>query len=119
MATEKFTKADLVGALHEKTGLDRKEIRRVMDFLLHEMKTALVRRSVIELRGFGTFEVKVRKARGGLRNPRTGEAVSARPYGGVCFRPGRELREEIRDIALAVAPAAAPWTTPEEPSRDV
>ena len=63
MAAKKFTKADIVDALYDKAGMDRKDIRTVIDLFINEIKTALVERCVIELRGFGTFELKIRKAR--------------------------------------------------------
>ena len=94
MAENKFTKADIVDSLYDKTGMSRKEIRTVIDLFISEIKAALLQRSVIELRGFGTFEVKVRKARARARNPRTGQVLSVRPHGTVCFRCGRELKQE-------------------------
>jgi integration host factor subunit beta len=94
MAAKKFTKADIVDALYDKTGMDRKEIRMVIDLFIGEMKAALLQRHVIELRGFGTFEVKVRKARPRARNPRTGQTISVRPHGIVTFRSGRELKQD-------------------------
>ena len=94
MAARKFTKADFVDALYDKTGMNRKEIRTVIDLFIDELKASLVKRHIIELRGFGTFEVKLRKARPSARNPRTGESVSIRPHGIVCFRPGRELKQD-------------------------
>jgi len=94
MAAKRFTKADIVDALYDKTGIDRKDIRKVIDLFFGEIRNALTRRDVIELRGFGTFEIKVRKGRSRARNPKTGEPVSVRPHGIVCFRPGRELKQD-------------------------
>jgi integration host factor subunit beta len=62
------------------------------------MKEALMRRQVIELRGFGTFEVKIRKARPRARNPRTGESITIRSHGAVAFRSGRELKQAVWKI---------------------
>jgi len=94
MAAGSFTKADIVDALYDKTGMDRKEIRKIIDLFFGEIKAALLRRDFIELRGFGTFEIKMRKGRSTARNPKTGEAISVRPHGIVCFRPGRELKQD-------------------------
>jgi integration host factor subunit beta len=99
MAAKKFTKADIVDAVYEKTGMSRKEIRTVMDLCIDAIKDALMRRQVIELRGFGTFEVKVRKARPKARNPRTGETISIRSHGIVAFRSGRELKQDVWTVA--------------------
>ena len=98
MPVKKFTKTDIVDALYEKTGTSRGEIRNFIDILIDEMKDALVRRQVIELRGFGTFEVKVRKARNSARNPRTGENIVIKSHGVVSFRSGRELKQEVWKI---------------------
>ena len=91
----KFTKADIVDAIYDKTGTNRKEIRDVVDLFLGEIKTALVSQKVIELRGFGTFEFKVRKGRQKARNPKTGEILSVNSHGVVAFRPGRELKQDV------------------------
>jgi integration host factor subunit beta len=98
MAARKFTKADIVDAVYDKTGMNRKEISAVMDLIINEIKTALLDRYVIELRGFGTFEVKTRKARMRARNPRTGEIITIRPHGNVSFRPGRELKQDAWNV---------------------
>jgi len=98
MAINKFTKADIVDAVYDKVGMSRKEIGTVVDLFLGEVKAALMQRHVIELRGFGTFEIKMRKARMRARNPRTGEIISIRPHGNVTFRPGRELKQEAWNI---------------------
>ena len=99
MTEKKFTKTDAVSALYYKTGMNRKEIGSILDLFMSEVKAALEKRCVVELRGFGTFEVKVRKARPKARNPRTGEAISVGPHGVVSFRPGRELRQGVWKIA--------------------
>ena len=98
MPAKKFTKADIIDALYEKTGMSRTEIRSAVDFFIDEMKEALMRRQIIELRGFGTFEVKIRKARPRARNPRTGENIVIHSHGVVSFRSGRELKQAVWTI---------------------
>ena len=91
----KLTKADIVDAIYNKTGADRKEIRNVVDRFIEEIKSALISNKVIELRGFGTFEIKIRKGRQKARNPKTGEAISVNSHGVVSFRAGRELKRDV------------------------
>jgi integration host factor subunit beta len=98
MTAKKCTKADIVDAVYDKTGMNRREIRTVIDLFISEVKTALLQRNIIELRGFGTFELKVRKARLRARNPRTGQIISIRPRGIVSFRSGRELKQDAWNI---------------------
>jgi integration host factor subunit beta len=97
--SKKFTKADIVDALYEKTGMSRTEIRGAVDLIIDEMKEALIRCQGIELRGFGTFEVKVRKARPRARNPRTGESIFINSHGVVAFKAGRELKQAVWKIS--------------------
>jgi len=98
MPEKKITKADIIDALREKTGMTRTEIRSAIDLFIDEMKDALIHRNVIELRGFGTFEVKVRKARPRARNPRTGESIVIHSHGVVSFRSGQELKKAVWKI---------------------
>ena len=92
---DKFTKADIVDAIYNKTGINRKEIRDMVDLFIDEVKAALVSNKVIELRGFGTFEIKIRKGRQKARNPKTGETLSVNSHGIAVFRAGRELRQDV------------------------
>jgi len=98
MPTGKYTKVDIIDALYEKTGMNRAEIRGVIDIFIDEIKEALMRCKVIEIRGFGTFEVKVRKARPRARNPRTGESITIHSHGVVSFRSGRELKQAVWNV---------------------
>src|ERR1017187_8021679 len=88
------------------TQLKTKEIvQQTFDAIV---ETLLVEKR-IELRNFGVFEVKRRKARK-ARNPRTGERVDVGPKSVVTFKPGKEMEERIRHIdgepALATVGAA-------------
>jgi integration host factor subunit beta len=107
MVEKKFTKADIVDALYEKTGLSRKDIHKFLDLFIDEVKDALINRYIIELRGFGTFEVKMRKARPRARNPKTGQTVSIRPHGNVTFRSGRELKQAVWSVTAEAGTAEA------------
>src|SRR5881397_1351007 len=63
----------------------------IVDTLLAEKR--------IELRNFGVFEVKRRKARK-ARNPRTDEQVFVGPKNVVTFQPGKEMEERVRLMPL-------------------
>jgi len=98
MAVNKITKAEIVDAIYNKTGTNRKDIRDVVDLFIDEIKAALVSHKVIELRGFGTFEIKIRKGRQKARNPKTGEILSVNSHGIAAFRAGRELRQDVWNL---------------------
>lgn len=95
---EKLTKAAIIENLHNKLGFNRAEIHMVIDELFEEVKDGLKDSRVIELRGFGTFEVRIRKGRAKARNPKTGEVVAVEKHGVAIFRPGKELKDFVWDI---------------------
>lgn len=101
----KITKTELVDRVYEKTGIARKDIKFVVDLVLEEIKNALRNGTAIELRTFGTFEVRRRKGRL-KRNPKTGESVSVTTHGIAAFRPGRDLQQDVWNLPPESAEAA-------------
>lgn len=89
----KLTKAEIIDGIYEELDIDRSDIHKVIDKLFDHLKTALSTDQVIELRGFGTFEIRTRKGREKARNPRTGEIVPVNTHGVAVFRPGKQLKE--------------------------
>lgn len=95
---DKLTKAAIIENLHNKLGMNRTDIHTVIDELFEEIKDGLKDDRIIELRGFGTFEVRTRKGREKARNPKTGEVVAVDKHGVAIFRPGKELKEFVWDV---------------------
>ncbi len=93
MDKKKLTKAEIIDQIHEKLSVSRNEIHDVIDEFFEELKEALQEDRVIELRGFGTFEIRTRKGREKARNPKTGEIVPVDTHGVAVFRPGKELKQ--------------------------
>jgi integration host factor subunit beta len=98
MSAPKLTKAEIIENIYEKTTLNKKDIHIVLDSIFEEIKAALLKDKVVELRGFGTFELRTRKGREKAHNPKTGEIVTVSPHGVVIFRPGKELKNSVWDI---------------------
>jgi integration host factor subunit beta len=74
--------------------LYQRDIENIIDAILREIGDALARGERVELRGFGAFSAKQRRARMG-RNPRTGDEVPVTEKLAPFFRPGKELRERL------------------------
>ncbi len=89
-----MTKADLVEKVAEKTGLTRTDVMVVVENFLEQIKKSLEEGHNIEIRGFGTFKVKARKARK-ARNPRTGEEVPVPTRKVPVFKPSNEFKATI------------------------
>ena len=58
------------------------------------IKDALSRDDKVEIRGFGSFRIRHRRAKEG-RNPKTGEAVAVPPKKVPFFKAGKEMREMV------------------------
>lgn len=71
-----------------------KEAEAVLDHITSSMIRALKNGDSIEVRGFGSFRTRERKARTG-RNPKTGVKVSVPSKTIVFFRPSKELKELV------------------------
>lgn len=104
-----MTKRDLVVRISEETGLIQEQVLSVVQKTLDYISEALARGENIELRNFGVFEVKVRKARIG-RNPNSPEKdVPIPPRAIVKFKPGKEMR----DAVLKLTPGSSEKASPE------
>jgi len=98
VSTPKLTKAEIIEAIFEKTQVNRKTIHSVVDQFFDEVKLALMDDRVVELRGFGTFEIRTRKGREKARNPKTGEVVPVQNHGVTVFRPGKDLKKKTWEL---------------------
>ncbi|HOS99953.1 MAG TPA: integration host factor subunit beta [Acidobacteriota bacterium] len=89
-----MTKAELVNRLVQKSSLTKHDASVVVQTVLDSIINSLQDGEKVELRGFGSFKIRVRGPRKG-RNPKTGETVNVPgkkiPY----FKPGKELRDLI------------------------
>ena len=110
--TMTLTKRDLVIRISDETGIIQQQVLKVVQKTLDHIAEALAKGDKVELRNFGVFEVKVRKARIG-RNPNAPETDVPIPERSVVkFKPGKEMRGEV--IKLAPPTSAE---TPTQPTQ--
>jgi len=88
------TKQDLIHDVAQSTGFIRADIRNVFENLLDLLGEKLRDGHTIEIRGFGTFNVKSRKSRP-ARNPRTGEEVLLNDRAVPLFKFSADLKDRI------------------------
>jgi integration host factor subunit beta len=91
------TKKQIVQMISDKTGLTQLQTKDIVDLTFEAIVNTLLEEGRIELRNFGVFEVKHRKARK-ARNPRTSEKVDVPPKNVVTFKPGKEMEEKVRKL---------------------
>ena len=101
----------MVIEIAKETGLRQVDIKRIVQLTLDGIISVLATEQRIELRNFGVFEVKERKARK-ARNPRTGEEVDVPAKFVATFKPGKMMEEKIVQIRAAEAAKAVKVEAP-------
>ena len=89
-----MTKAHLVDQIADSTELNKQECEKIVNSLFAAMTKAMQAGERIEIRGFGSFVVKHRRARQG-RNPKSGALVSVAAKKVPFFKVGKELRLRV------------------------
>ena len=100
--------------ISEDTGMIQQQVLDVVQRTLDSIADSLAKGDKVELRNFGVFEVKVRKARVGRNpnSPATDVPIPARSV--VKFKPGKEMRAAV--LLLPNKPTSAP--PPSQPTSN-
>jgi nucleoid DNA-binding protein len=88
------TKKEIVKEIADKANLTQLKTKEIVQWTFDAIVKTLTEDGRIELRNFGVFEVKRRKARK-ARNPRTGARVDVEPKNVVTFKPGKKMEEDV------------------------
>jgi integration host factor beta subunit len=95
-----MTKAELVEMIAESTGVSKKDTGVIVNMILDNIGGALVAGDKVELRGFGSFKVKNRRARQ-ARNPRTGDSVTVPAKQVPYFKASNDLKARLNGEEVA------------------
>ena len=90
-----MNKSELVARIAELSELSKKDAEKALNSTVQAIQEALVRKEKVVLTGFGTFEVKQRKARIG-HDPRTGERIQIPALNAPTFKAGKVLKDQVR-----------------------
>jgi len=99
-----MTKADLVEEVSTGTGVSKHHAALIVDGMIEAVCRALTEGKHIEIRGFGTFKVRERRARR-ARNPRSGAEVMVPAKIVPVFKPSKELKTQVLEGTPAEARA--------------
>ena len=89
------SKADLVDKVSSDTGMKKKDVKSVMDAMIEQIGTHLDQDYKVQLTGFGTFEVRERRARTGVK-PGTTDKIDIPASKYPAFKPGKSLKESVK-----------------------
>lgn len=90
-----MTKTDLIAAVAQETGVNKKDVETVVVSMLDTIMAALKEGDKVALVGFGAFEVRTRAARD-AKNPATGEPIHIPETKVPAFKAGKVLKESVR-----------------------
>lgn len=90
-----MTKKDIVLKIAEETDIKQVDVKKVVQKTLDHIVNSLSTGETVELRNFGVFKVKTRKARIG-RNPKTGTKVPIPERKVVAFKIGMIMKKKVR-----------------------
>ncbi|MDD5943274.1 MAG: HU family DNA-binding protein [Fibrobacter sp.] len=96
-----ITKQALIQEIAKSTGFVRNDIKTVIEQFLDLLAEKLIEGNTIEIRGFGTFACKPRKARP-ARNPRTGETVLIEERMVPSFKFSNDIKDKINSLEAIV-----------------
>jgi len=107
-----LTKRDLVIRISNETGLVQQQVLDVIQKTLDYISDAMLKGRKVELRNFGVFEVKIRKARVGRNPNKPGTDVPIPQRAVVKFKPGKEMREAVLGLTPQLAGESPPPASP-------
>ena len=91
-----MTKTELINAVAEKAELTKADAGKAVSAVFEAIKDSLVAGERVQVVGFGTFEVRQRKAREG-RNPRNNEPIQIEASKTPAFKAGKQLKDLVNN----------------------
>lgn len=85
--------------IKDRSEFTQDNIKSVLDCFFDVVKEYVAQGEHIELRGFGTFETKIRESKKAI-NPRTKESIIVKRHAVPVFKPGKDLKEMVRNIKI-------------------
>lgn len=89
-----MNKQELVASIATKSSLTKKDAEKALNGFLASVEEALAKGEKVQLVGFGTFEVRERKARTGI-NPRTRETIEIPASKVPAFKASSTLKDAV------------------------
>ena len=91
-----MTKVELIASVAAEAGMSKKDAEKAVNAALAAITEELKNGGKVSLVGFGTFEVRQRKAREG-RNPRNNEPIQIEASKTPAFKAGKQLKDLVNN----------------------
>lgn len=90
----------MVIQIAQATNIEQQKVKQIVQMTLDGIIEILAKEKRYELRNFGVFEVRMRKARK-ARNPRTGQEVMVPEKAVVTFKAGKIMEEKVEKTGVS------------------
>ena len=94
MGDFKMTKTDLINAVAAKAEITKKDADKAVAAVIASIEEALVKGEKVQIVGFGTFEVRDRKAKEAI-NPATKQKIKVPAKKAPVFKAGKALKDAV------------------------
>ena len=91
-----MNKTELIAAVAQKSDLTKKDAEKAVKAVFEAISDSLTQGDKVQIIGFGTFEVRQRKAREG-RNPRNNEPIRIEASKTPAFKAGKQLKDLVNN----------------------
>ncbi len=91
---ETLSKSDIIDQIASEADMAKKDVKTVVDHFLESISNQLNSGGKVQLTGFGTFEVRERQAREGVK-PGTSEKIQIPASKAPAFKAGKSLKEVV------------------------
>lgn len=91
-----MNKTELIAAVAQKSDLTKKDAEKAVKAVFEAISDSLTQGDKVQIIGFGTFEVRQRKAREG-HNPRNNEPIQIEASKTPAFKAGKQLKDLVNN----------------------
>ncbi len=91
-----MTKSELIDNVATQTGLSKKDAGAAINAALDTIQGTLAKGDAVQITGFGTFEVRQRAAREGVK-PGTNEKIRIPASKAPAFKAGKTLKDAVNN----------------------
>jgi DNA-binding protein HU-beta len=92
---QNMSKADLIDRVSEQTGMAKKDVKTAVDGFVGAITEQLNSGGKVSITGFGSFEVRERQAREGVK-PGTTDRIQIPASKYPAFKPGKGLKDQVK-----------------------
>ncbi len=90
-----MTKADIVSEIAKNTGIEKVQVQAVVEAFMESIKTSMVKKNNVYLRGFGSFIVK-KRAKKVARNISKNTTITIPAHNVPAFKPAKSFAVKVK-----------------------